>query len=61
VPDDVGTKLSADESREWLVDAAVMREKAYAERKPLMKAYASLPKADIDALVAYMQTLKAKK
>ena len=61
VLDDVGTKLSADEIRQWLVDPEVMRVKAHAERKPLMKSYASLPKADIDALVAYLQTLKAKK
>lgn len=61
VLDDVGTKLSADEIRQWLVDPEAMRVKAHAERKPLMKSYASLPKGDVDALVAYMQTLKAKK
>jgi mono/diheme cytochrome c family protein len=59
--DDVGAKLSADEIREWLVDPAAMTAKAHAERKPPMKSYASLPKADLDGLVAYMQTLKAKK
>ena len=59
--DDVGTKLSADDLRQWLVDPEAMRVKAHAERKPFMKSYASLPKADIDALVAYMQTLKVKK
>lgn len=59
--DDVGTKLSADEIRQWLVDPDAMRVKAHSERKPLMKSYASLPKADVDALVAYLQTLKAKK
>lgn len=61
VLDDVGTKLSADEIRQWLVDPEAMRVKAHAERKPLMKSYASMPKADVDALVAYLQTLKAKK
>ena len=59
--DDVGAKLSADEIRQWLVDPEAMRVKAHAERKPLMKSYASLPKADLDAMVAYLQTLKAKK
>jgi mono/diheme cytochrome c family protein len=59
--DDVGAKLSADEIREWLVDPAAMTAKAHAERKPPMKSYASLPKGDLDALVAYLQTLKAKK
>ena len=61
VLDDVGAKLSADEIRQWLVDPEAMRTKAHAERKPLMKSYASLPKGDIDALVAYLQTLKVKK
>jgi len=61
VLDDVGTKLAADDLRQWLVDPEAMRAKAHAERKPPMKSYASLPKADLDALVAYLQTLKAKK
>ena len=61
VLDDVGSKLSADEIRQWLVDPQAMRDKTHAERKPLMKSFASLPKADIDGLVAYMQTLKVKK
>jgi mono/diheme cytochrome c family protein len=61
VLDDVGTKLSADELRQWLVDPDAMRAKAHAERKPPMKSYASLPKADLDAMVAYLQTLKVKK
>jgi len=59
--DDVGAKLSADEIRQWLVDPAAMTVKAKAERKPPMKSYASLPKGDLDALVAYLQTLKLKK
>lgn len=61
VLDDVGAKLSADEIRQWLVDPQAMRDKTHAERKPLMKSFASLPKADIDGLVAYLQTLKVKK
>lgn len=59
--DNVGAKLSADEIRQWLVDPDAMRVKMKAERKPLMKSYASMPKADIDGLVAYLQTLKVKK
>jgi mono/diheme cytochrome c family protein len=55
--DGVGTKLKADEIREWLVDAKGMTVKAKATRKPEMKAYA-LPKEDVDALVAYMASLK---
>lgn len=57
--DGVGSKLSADEIRQWLVDPKAMTEKTKAARKPAMtKSYASLPKADIDALVAYLQSLK---
>jgi mono/diheme cytochrome c family protein len=55
--DDVGSKLSAAEIREWITDAKGMTAKAKATRKPEMKAY-SLPKGDVDALVAYLSTLK---
>jgi mono/diheme cytochrome c family protein len=58
--DDVGSRLSADEIREWIVNPAKMSKKAKAERKPPMKAYASLPKEDLDALVAYLSSLKKK-
>ena len=57
--DDVGTKMSADELRMWITDAKAMTAKAKATRKPEMKAY-TLPKDDVDALVAYLQTLKKK-
>jgi mono/diheme cytochrome c family protein len=57
--DGVGTKLSADELRKWIVDAKGMTAKANAPRKPEMKNYA-LPKEDVDALVAYMGSLKKK-
>lgn len=57
--DDVGSKLSAAEIREWIVDPAAATAKAKATRKPAMPAkYASLPKADVDALVAYLASLK---
>ena len=55
--DDVGTKLPADDIRAWIVDAKGMTAKKKAPRKPEMKAY-SLPKADVDALVAYLSSLK---
>jgi mono/diheme cytochrome c family protein len=55
--DGVAAKLKADEIREWIVDAKGMTAKTNASRKPLMKAYA-LPKDDVDALVAYLSTLK---
>ena len=57
--DEVGTKLKADEIRAWITDAKGMTEKTHAERKPVMKAF-DLPKPDVDALVAYLTTLKKK-
>jgi mono/diheme cytochrome c family protein len=57
--DSVGAKLSADEIHSWITDAKTMTEKTKAPRKPPMKAY-SLPKEDLDALVAYLAALKKK-
>ena len=54
--DDVG-KMPADDIRAWITDAKAMTEKTKAPRKPVMK-QAPLPKGDVDALVAYLQTLK---
>jgi hypothetical protein len=56
--DGVGSKLTADEIREWIVNPAEMTKKTKAERKPPMRAYPKLAKADLDALVAYMVSLK---
>ena len=58
--DDVGTKLSADEIRQWIVSAPEMAKKTKATRKPPMKAYGHLAKDDVDAVVGYLQTLKKK-
>ena len=55
--DGVGSKLSADEIRQWITDAKGMTAKAKATRKPEMKQY-TLPKDDVDALVAYLSSLK---
>jgi mono/diheme cytochrome c family protein len=56
--DGVGSKLSAGDIRSWLVSAPEMAEKAKATRKPFMKSYTALSKEDLDALVAYLQSLK---
>jgi mono/diheme cytochrome c family protein len=56
--DGVGSKYKEDELREWIVNAAEMQKKAKTTRKPLMKNYDKLPKEDVDALVAYMMSLK---
>ena len=56
--DKVGSKLSADEIREWIVHPAEMTKKTNATRKPPMRAYPNLPKEDLDALVAFMVSKK---
>jgi mono/diheme cytochrome c family protein len=56
--DGVGSKLTADEIRAWIVTPAEMTKKTKAERKPPMRAYPKLEKEDLDALVAYMTSLK---
>ncbi len=57
--DEVGSKLSADDIRAWIVDAKAMTAKTKAARKPEMKAY-TLPKEDVDTLVAYLSSMKKK-
>jgi mono/diheme cytochrome c family protein len=56
--DEVGTKLTADEIREWIVNPKEMTKKTNAKRKPIMKEHPTLTPAEVDALVAYMQSLK---
>ena len=57
--DGVGAKLSADDIRAWIVDPIAMAAKANSTKKPPMpKKWANLPAADLDGLVAYMQSLK---
>jgi mono/diheme cytochrome c family protein len=58
--DDVGTRLTADQIREWMVNPAEMTKKTKAERKPPMRAYPNLSKPDLEGLVAYMLSLKKK-
>ena len=55
--DGVASKLSADDIRSWITDAKGMIAKTKPTRKPEMKAF-NLPKEDVDALVAYLGTLK---
>jgi len=57
--DEVGSKLSADEIREWMVNPVEMTKKTKSDRKPAMKA-SNLAKGDLDAIVAYMVSLKKK-
>ena len=57
--DGVGGKLSADDIKQWITHPTEAAAKAKSTKKPPMpNKYGSLPAADLDALVAYMQSLK---
>ena len=58
--DGVGATLTEDQIREWIVTPAEAAKKAKSIAKPPMKAYAALPKPDLDALVGYMKSLDKK-
>jgi mono/diheme cytochrome c family protein len=55
--DGVGKKHSAADLKLWITQPAEMAKKHAATRKPPMKSFATLPPADVDALVAYLQSL----
>jgi mono/diheme cytochrome c family protein len=56
--DGIGSKLKAEEIRQWLMTPVEMAAKANATRKPPMKSFATLPKEDLDALVAFIASKK---
>jgi mono/diheme cytochrome c family protein len=57
--DGVGAKLSAEDIRHWIINPTEAAAKAKSAKKPPMpNKYGKLPAADIDGLVAYMQSLK---
>jgi mono/diheme cytochrome c family protein len=57
--DGVGKKLSAAEIRAWIVTPKEMEKKTNSTKKPPMPdRYGKLPAADVDALVAYLVSLK---
>jgi mono/diheme cytochrome c family protein len=57
--DGVGKKLSADDTRLWITKPTEMTAKVKSTKKPPMPTkYGALPAADLDALVAYLQSLK---
>jgi cytochrome c2 len=58
--DGVGTKLTVEEIKEWIVDPKTITERTGAERRPFMRAYPSLEEGDLEALIAYMVSLKEK-
>lgn len=55
--DDVGTKISPAEMKEWITDPVGMAAKNKKDRKPPMKKK-PLSNDEVDALVAYLSTLK---
>ena len=56
--DGVGSKLTADEIRQWIVSPAEMTKKTNATRKPPMRSYPNLAKEDVEALVAFLASKK---
>lgn len=58
--DDVGARLTAEEIRQWLIAPRAMSQKTKATRKPPMPEYTKLSKEDLEALVAYMTSLKGR-
>ena len=58
--DDVGSRLSEEDIRQWLISPRVMTEKSKSTRKPLMPAYTKLSADQLNALVAYMRSLQKK-
>ncbi len=58
--DGVAATHKSDEIRQWIVDPEAMRAKANATRTPAMKPL-KLSRDQVDALVAYLSTLKTPK
>jgi mono/diheme cytochrome c family protein len=57
--DGVGAKLSAADIRLWITNPADMTAKTKSTKKPPMPAkWSALPAAELDALVAYLASLK---
>jgi mono/diheme cytochrome c family protein len=57
--DGVGKKLSAADTRMWITNPTEMTAKTKSTKKPPMpNRYGKIPAADVDALVAYLQSLK---
>ena len=55
--DGVGSKLTAAEIKAWITDPDPLTAKLATKPKVKMKKY-TLPEADLDALIAYLSSLK---
>jgi mono/diheme cytochrome c family protein len=56
--DGAGARLDAATVKLWLTDPKAAEAKTGKKGTPTMKSFATLPQADIDALVAYVMSLK---
>jgi mono/diheme cytochrome c family protein len=56
--DGVGSRLDAATVKLWLTDSKAAEAKTGKKAMPPMKSFATLPAEDIDALVAYVMSLK---
>ena len=56
--DGAGTRLNAEMVKLWLTDPKTAEAKSGKKATPPMKSFASLPAEDIDALTAYVLSLK---
>jgi mono/diheme cytochrome c family protein len=57
-PLDEAGKMKAEDIRAWLVDAKAQADKEGKKLALPMKSFKTLPPADLDALVSYLQSLK---
>lgn len=56
--DGAGARLDAATAKLWLTDPKAAEAKTGKKAMPPMKSFATLPAADLDALVAYVMSLK---
>jgi mono/diheme cytochrome c family protein len=56
--DGVGARLSAAEARDWIIGGEALKDDMSPSAFRAKQRYAELPTAEIDALVAYMLSLK---
>jgi mono/diheme cytochrome c family protein len=56
--DGVGSRLSEEDIREWLLNPDAQQAKKGARPLMRMPSYRSLPPEDVDALVGYVKSLK---
>jgi cytochrome c2 len=58
---DVGSKLTADQIKEWIKNPKQAAANAKSTAKPPMRSFEKLADKDVNDLVAYLQTMKGGK